>query len=101
MRTSIEITPQKDIIVATKDDVTDVLEHNRQLRSMEQKMDWGRHIASIPNVILVKWLNDERNRGRDIKAFSKEMDELVAQKLADPEWAYLRTDGPRHRMGWR
>lgn len=99
MKTAIEISPQKHITVYNEDDVTDILEHNKKLRSMEQDGDF-RHIASIPNVILVKWLNDERNRGRDIQFLSKEMDELVARKLRDPDWAYLRTDGPRHWVGY-
>ena len=33
------------------------------------------------------------SRGRtDLRLFSREFDELVKRKLADPEWKYLRTD---------
>jgi hypothetical protein len=28
-------------------------------RAEPQKNDWGRHIASIPNVILVRWMNED------------------------------------------
>jgi len=53
----------------------------------------GRHIATIPNVVLVRWLNEEHARGRtDLALFSKEFDEVVQHKLNDPDWAYLRTD---------
>ncbi len=82
----------RKIIVASSDDVEDILEHNKLLRTMPQKSDWGRHIASIPNVICVRWLNEEYQRGHEIKFLSKEWDELVAKKLQDPDWAYLRTD---------
>lgn len=79
--------------VEQSQDVDPILERNKQLRSIEQKSDWGRHVASIPNVILTKWLNEEWERGNlSIKLFGKEMDELVERKLKDPEWAYLRTD---------
>jgi hypothetical protein len=60
---------------------------------MAQKSDWGRHVASIPNVILTRWLNEEYERGNvTIRLFGPEMDALVDRKLKDPEWAFLRTD---------
>ncbi len=99
MRKKVEILPRKNIVLYHEDDVSDVLENNKKLRSMEQTGDF-RHVASIPPVVLVKWMDDERNRGRDIQFLSKEMDELVAQKLRDPDWSYLRTDGPQHRIGY-
>lgn len=81
------------IIVATEQDVEPILERNKALRSMPQRSDWGRHVASIPNVIMVRWLNEEQARGNTtIRIFGDEMDRLVARKLQDPEWAYLRTD---------
>jgi hypothetical protein len=81
------------IIVASEQDVAPILELNAKLRSMPQKSDWGRHIASIPNVIITRWLNEEHARGNtQLRLFSREFNELVARKLADPEWAYLRVD---------
>ena len=83
----------RSITVYSHDDVEDILENNKRLRSTPQKSDWGRHVASIPNVISVKWLNEEWERGNtNLRFLSKEWDELVAKKLKDPEWAYLRTD---------
>ena len=86
--------PKDSIIVAESwQDVEPILEHNKMLRSQQQRSDWGRHIATIPNVILVRWLNEEHARGRtDLALFSKEFDEVVQRKLNDPDWAYLRTD---------
>ena len=53
----------------------------------------GGHIASIPNVILVRWLNEDYARGdMGLRVFSKEFDTLVAKKLNDPDWKLLRVD---------
>lgn len=90
----------RDLTVEHVQDVEPILEHNKMLRGMEQRSDWGRHVASIPNVILTRWLNEEYERGNvGIRMFSTEMDELVDRKLKDPEWAYLRTDS-KHVNGW-
>ena len=51
------------IVAETMQDVEPILERNKVLRSLRQKGDWGRHVATIPNVILVKWLNEEDARG--------------------------------------
>ncbi len=52
MKTEIvRLTEKRTIAVYSHDDVEDILEHNKTLRSMSQKSDWGRHIASIPNII--------------------------------------------------
>lgn len=82
-----------DLHVETVQDVQDILDRNAELRTMPQKCDWGREIAEIPNVICLKWLNEEYARGNtSIRFLSKEFDQLVARKLRDPEWKYLRTD---------
>ena len=82
-----------DLTVETVQDVEPILEHNKMLRTVEQRSDWGRHVAKIPNVIMTKWLNDEWERGNTtIKLFGPEMDALVERKLKDPDWAWLRTD---------
>ena len=83
----------QDLTVEMTQDVEPILEHNKVLRSMAQKSDWGRHVESIPNVIMARWLNEELERGNTtIKMFGPEMDALVDRKLKDPEWAFLRTD---------
>jgi hypothetical protein len=82
-----------DMAVESIQDVEPILEQNKQLRSQEQCSDWGRHIASIPNVIMTRWLNEEWTKGNlTLKAFGPEMDALVEKKLRDPDWAWLRTD---------
>ena len=82
-----------DMTVESVQDIEPILEHNKQLRSIEQRSDWGRHVAKIPNVIIVKWLNEEWTRGNvTLKAFGPEMDAVVERKLKDPEWKFLRTD---------
>lgn len=84
---------QGNLIVENVQDVSDILENNKRLRSEAQKSDWGRHVASIPNIIMTRWLNEEYARGNTtIRLFGPEMDALVERKLKDPEWAYLRTD---------
>ena len=79
-------------VIRSWDDVEPILEHNKLLRSMPQKSDWGRHIASIPNIVLMKWIYEEWNAGHEIRMFSEEFNRLVAKRLQDPDWAYLRTD---------
>lgn len=81
------------IVVEQIQDVEPILEGNKLLRSMPQHSDWGRHVASIPNIILTKWLNEEYAKGnKGLRMFTSEFDELVERKLQDPDWKYLRTD---------
>ena len=94
METRLSFDSAEGVIVAeTVQDVEPILERNKALRSIEQKSEWGRHIASIPNVILVRWLNEEYARGNvGLRILSKEFDALVAKKLDDPDWKFLRVD---------
>lgn len=98
--TIVKLTEKRSIAVYSADDVEPILERNKTLRGMAQKSDWGRHVASIPNVICVKWLNEAWQRGHNIRYLSPEWDKIVSEKLKDPEWAYLRTDAPSHRVGY-
>ena len=82
-----------NLTVENVQDVGDILDNNARLRATPQKSDWGRHVASIPNIIMTRWLNEEWARGNTtIRLLGPEMDALVERKLKDPEWAYLRTD---------
>jgi hypothetical protein len=94
MQTRLTLDRGEKLIVAeTMQDVEPILEHNKELRRQQQRSDWGRHIATIPNVILVRWLNEEHARGNvGLRLFGKEFDALVARKLRDPDWKHLRTD---------
>jgi hypothetical protein len=50
---------------------------------MEQKGEW-RQTSSIPNIILMKWLNEEIDRGhKGLRLYSKEFDEII-QEIARP-----------------
>lgn len=91
----------RTLTIYSSGDVEPILEHNKMLRTMEQdrKSDL-RHFASIPPEVCLAWLNDEWKRGHEIKFLSKEWDELVAKKLADPGNKYLLTGGPSSLMGW-
>jgi hypothetical protein len=92
MRTDVLLDHTGTVIASTTQDVEPILERNKRLRAEPQRSDWGRHVGSIPNVILVKWLDEEHARGNtQLRLFTREFDELVARKLRDPEWAYLRT----------
>jgi hypothetical protein len=74
-------------------DVENIIENNKRLQTVPQKSDWGRHVASIPNVILEQWLNEEYRRGNvNLRPYTKEFDTIIARKLRDPDWRWLRTD---------
>ena len=80
-------------------DVEPIIERNKGLQSLPQRSDWGRHIATIPNVILVRWMNEEHARGNRVMPFTPAFAEVIARKLRDPDWAFLRTDS-RAAQGW-
>ena len=93
MRTTVLLDRAGTVIASATQDVEPILKRNQRLRGAPQTSDWGHHVATIPNVVLLKWLNEEHARGNTaLRLFTKEFDELVARKLADPEWKYLRTD---------
>jgi hypothetical protein len=81
------------LAVHSYQDVEDIVERNKALQSEPQRSDWGRHVATIPNNILLIWLNEEWARGNTtLKLFGPEFDALIARKLRDPDWRFLRTD---------
>jgi hypothetical protein len=91
----------RDLAIEHLQDVEPILAWNKEARRDEQNSDWGRHVARIPNVICVKWLNEEHTRGKvGLRLFSAEFDAIVQKKLRDPEWAHLRTDRPSLQTGW-
>jgi hypothetical protein len=92
----------RDLAIEHAQDVEPILDWNREARRDEQRSDWGRHVARIPNVIYVKWLDEEHARGNTaLKLFTPEFDQIVQKKLGDPEWAYLRTDRSKLQSGWK
>ena len=91
----------KDLAIEHIQDVEPILQWNREARRDEQRSEWGRHVARIPNVVYVRWLNEEHARGNTaLRMFTPEFDLVVQRKLGDPEWAYLRTDRPKLHVGW-
>lgn len=102
LATEVLLDPNgQDLAIRHVQDVEPILEHNKMLRTMEQKSDWGRHIAEIPDVVYVKWLDEEHARGNTgLRLFTPEFDAIVKKKLYDPEWIYLRTDRPALITGW-
>ncbi|CCE00924.1 hypothetical protein [Bradyrhizobium sp. STM 3809] len=103
----VSIRPHLDrdgrrLVIEQVQDVAPILDWNSEARREEQHSDWGRHVARIPNVIYVKWLNEEYARGNTrLRPFTPEFDEIVQKKLGDPDWAYLRTDRAAPQTGWR
>ncbi|HEX5509836.1 MAG TPA: hypothetical protein VFX37_15150 [Pseudolabrys sp.] len=102
MDTRFHLDPNgRDIAIETIQDVEPILERNHELRREEQRSDWGRHVATIPNVLLVQWLNEAHARGHvGLQLFSDEFERIVQAKLRDPDYAYLRTDRPALQVGW-
>src|SRR5262249_6051728 len=105
MRTAVSLDRAGTVIASATQDVEPILERNRRLRGEPQASDWGRHVASIPNVILLGCLKGARARGNPaLRMFTADSDALVARKLEDREWKSLRTDkgappyvpSPRH-----
>lgn len=80
----------KKMLVRTTQDVEPILEANKKLyneddRGWSKSKEW-RRAASIPNVIVMKWMLEE-----GINIFKREHWPRVARKLNDPEWRHLRT----------
>ena len=94
MRTELLFDRNEKVIIAlTSQDVEPILERNEALRGEAQRSDWGRHVATIPNVILVGWLNEQYAAGNTrLRLYTPEFNELIARKLQDPDWKYLRVD---------
>jgi hypothetical protein len=91
----------QDLTVEHVQDVEPILDWNKAARGLEQKSDWGRHVARIPNVIYVQWLDEEHAKGNtSLRMFTPEFDAIVQKKLEDPAWAYLRVDKPALQVGW-
>jgi hypothetical protein len=86
-------------------DVEPIIEHNKLLRSMPQKSDWGRHVWNLPNVMYEKFFK-EYNEGRskpDLRLFGPEFTQYVNKRMQDPEFAAFRTDdrSTSYRIGYR
>ena len=84
---------EKTLTFVNVQDVEPILDLNKAQREEEQNSDWGRRIARIPNSIMLQWFYEEQAKGNtSLQMYSDEFDKIIALKLADPDWAYLRTD---------
>ena len=74
-------------------DVEPILDNNKRLQNEPQRPGDLKHVASIPNVVLEKWCNED---GVNIFAFGQaEFARYVTKKLNDPDWRYLKTTDGR------
>lgn len=74
-------------------DVEPILEMNKALQNWSQKTTSFRHIGTVPNVILEKWINEE---GAPILSMgSREFGEFIRRKLNDPDYRWLKTTDGR------
>jgi hypothetical protein len=92
------------LYVKTTQDVEDIIENNKRLQNEQQKSDWGRHVASIPNNFINAWLNEAWAAGNvNMKMFDEDFNRMVKMKLDDPDWRWLRTDNNAlsFKTGWR
>jgi len=83
-----------DLHVTRKQDVEPYLDFNKEMSGEAKKFaPTFRQIASIPNVVLEKWINDE---GAPVLSMGKEeFSKFVRRKLEDPDWKYLKTTSGR------
>ena len=95
---------EKLIVAESLQDVEPILENNKDLQSEQQKSAWGRHIASVPDVIVTKWLNEEYARGNtELRYLGPGFDAWFKRKIDDPDNRAWRTDNPSNpfHLGWR
>ena len=87
--TTFEIDEDGNVLVKRSQVLAKHFDANRQAYNAFSLSDRARDIwrmASIPAVIVEKWLNED-----GINVFRKSDAERVRRKLNDPEWRWLRT----------
>ena len=84
-----------DVVVHRTQDIEAIIDRNKFLQGESQK--WAgdlRHIGTIPNVILEKWMNEEG--APNILAMpTEEFGQFIKRKLRDPDNAAFRTTNLR------
>ncbi len=94
---------EKLIIAENIQDVEPIIDHNKDLQAQPQKSEWGRHVASVPDVIVTKWLNEEYARGNtELRYLGPGFDKWFQKKINDPDNKAWRTDNPSNpfHLGW-
>ena len=69
---------------------------NKSSSSWRKDTTMGWHKASIPNLILHKWMMEFKNMtgaATPPTLHNEEFKKFMARKLRDPEYRYLRVDG--------
>jgi hypothetical protein len=75
-------------MVVSQADVSAEIEHNKQLQNNTPrilKADFWPE-AHIPDIIILKWLNEE-----GLNIYDKNAQAQLRRKLNDPDWRFLRT----------
>jgi hypothetical protein len=75
------------------DDVSPTLERNKALQKEPQKSESFHHIASIPAIVIEKWITEENVPVLSMPSY--EFQRFIRRKLRDPEWAFLKTTSKR------
>lgn len=90
--TSVDVSNPDFLIIKNEQDCTAVLKDNKRLYN-QAKQDGGygptrewKRVASIPPIILEKWYKED-----GIRWWDSEDAHLLARKLDDPDWLFLRT----------
>jgi hypothetical protein len=74
-------------------DCEPIVENNKAFQNAGKQTGDFRLVASIPNVVLEKWINED---GVNYLALPKgEFERLIRRKINDPDWAWLRAGGGR------
>jgi hypothetical protein len=76
-------------VVEHEEDVEPTIERNKAMQNEFTRFgkETFHHVASIPPIIMLKWLNEE-----GINAYRREgFEHIIAKKLNDPDWKYLKT----------
>jgi hypothetical protein len=74
-------------------DVEPTLEANKALQKETQKSESFHHIASIPAIIIEKWMSES---GAPLLSMpSHEFQRFIRKKLRDPDWLWLKTTSKR------
>lgn len=82
-----------NISVNASQDLEPLLERNKSVandRGKRVTSDYANPVATIPPIILLKWMNEEGWNAYDADK-DPDVDRKLKQKLNDPEWRYLRT----------
>jgi hypothetical protein len=89
--TTFDYTPDGVTIIGREQDVSAMLEINKALANNDDyskngiKDCWW-HFATIPNIVIEKWLNEF-----GIDVYNKDHEKAVKRLLNQPEYRYLKT----------